>query len=59
MITDYKILMINFGSFIFSFTNTDIFLRITLLVVTILYTLQKWYLLNKNKNKKNNNKDKK
>lgn len=56
MITDYKILMINFGSFIFSFTHTDIFLRITLLVVTILYTLQKWYLLNKNKNKK---KDKK
>jgi len=49
MITDYKTLMINLGTFLFSMTNIDIFLKITLLVVTIGYTLHKWWLLNKTK----------
>ena len=48
MITDYKTLLINLGTFIFSMTNIDIVLKIILLVVTIGYTLHKWYLLNKN-----------
>ena len=54
MITDYKTLLINLGTFLFSMTNIDIVLKIILLVVTILYTLNKWWLLNKNngKNKK-------
>ena len=54
MITDYKTLLINLGTFIFSMTNIDIVLKIVLLVVTIGYTAHKWYLLNKNngKNKK-------
>ena len=51
MITDYKILLINLGTFLFSMTNIDIVLKIILLAVTIGYTLHKWYLLN-NKNKK-------
>ena len=51
MIQDYKILMINAGSFGISMTNIDITLKIILLLVTIGYTVQKWYLLNKNKKK--------
>ena len=51
MITDYKTLLINIGTFGISMTNIDIALKILLVVVTIGYTLQKWYLLNKNKDK--------
>jgi len=51
MIQDYKILMINAGSFGISMTNIDITLKIILVSVTIGYTIQKWYLLNKNKKK--------
>jgi hypothetical protein len=53
MIQDYKTLYINFGSLGLSLTNIDIVLKITLLVITIGYTVQKWYLMNK----KNNDKD--
>ena len=52
MITDYKTLLINLGTFLFSMTNIDIVLKIILLVVTIGYTAHKWYLLNKNNGKK-------
>ncbi len=50
MKTDYQILFINASSFTISLTNIDIVLKIILLGVTIGYTIQKWYLLNK-KNK--------
>ncbi len=46
---DYKILLINAGSFGISMTNIDIALKIILVLVTIGYTVQKWYLLNKKK----------
>jgi len=49
MITDYKTLLINLGTFLFSMTNIDIALKITLLLLTIGYTAHKWYLMNKNK----------
>ena len=49
MITDFKTLLINIGAFGISMTNIDIALKIILVLVTIFYTLQKWYLLNKNK----------
>jgi hypothetical protein len=52
MITDYKTLLINLGTFLFSMTNVDIFLKITLLLLTIGYTAHKWYLMNKNNGKK-------
>ena len=52
MITDYKTLLINLGTFLFSMTNIDIALKIILLVVTIGYTVHKWYLLNKNNGRK-------
>ena len=51
MIMDYKTLLINIGSFTISLTNIDMVLKIILLSVTIGYTVQKWYLLNKNKKK--------
>ena len=52
MITDYKTLLINLGTFLFSMTDIDIVLKIILLVVTIGYTLNKWWLLNKDNKKK-------
>jgi len=50
MITDYKTLLINLGTFLFSMTNVDIALKIILLITTIGYTLHKWYLMNKRNN---------
>ena len=47
MVTDYKTLIINLGTFVFSMTNIDIALKITLLLLTIGYTAHKWYLMNK------------
>ena len=52
MITDYKTLLINLGTFLFSMTNIDIVLKITLLLLTIGYTAHKLYLMNKNNGKK-------
>ena len=49
MIQDYKILFINMGSLGLSLTDIDIILKIALLLITIGYTLQKWYLMNKKK----------
>tara|TARA_R110000822_G_scaffold2314_3_gene11031 strand:+ start:652 stop:798 length:147 start_codon:yes stop_codon:yes gene_type:complete len=46
---DYKTILINIGSFGISMTNIDIALKIILVSVTIGYTLQKWWLLNKKK----------
>jgi len=48
MITDYKTLLINLGTFLFSMTNIDIVLKIILLLLTIGYTSHKWYLMTKN-----------
>jgi len=48
---DYKTLLINLSSLGISLTNIDMVLKIILLSVTIGYTVQKWYLMNKNKKK--------
>jgi hypothetical protein len=58
MIMDYKTLVINLSSFGISLTNIDMVLKIILLSVTIGYTVQKWYIMNKDKNKDNGNKNK-
>ena len=50
MKTDYQLLFINASTFGITLTDIDILLKIILLGVTIGYTIQKWYLLNK-KNK--------
>ena len=49
MTNDYKTLVLNVGTFGISMTNIDVFLKIILLSVSILYTLHKWYLMNENK----------
>tara|TARA_R110000744_G_scaffold253_1_gene956 strand:- start:130 stop:285 length:156 start_codon:yes stop_codon:yes gene_type:complete len=48
---DYNTILINAGTFGISMTNIDVVLKIILVSVTIGYTVQKWYLLNKNKKK--------
>ena len=50
--TDIKIYALNGGSLMLSFTNIDAALKIVLLSVSIGYTLQRWYLMNKEKNDK-------
>tara|TARA_R100000935_G_scaffold48046_1_gene72348 strand:+ start:1778 stop:1942 length:165 start_codon:yes stop_codon:yes gene_type:complete len=52
MIQDYKTLFINFGTLGISMTDIDVILKIILLIITICYTLQKWYLMNKQNNDK-------
>ena len=49
MTNDYKTLVLNAGTFGLSMTDIDVFLKIILLSVSILYTLHKWYLMNENK----------
>ncbi len=46
---DIKLYAINGSSLMISFTNVDAVLKIMLLSVSIGYTLQRWYLMNKNK----------
>mgnify|MGYP007073267954 CR=1 FL=1 len=45
--------LLNTFSFVVSFTEIDDVLKILLLAVSIGYTAQRWYLLNKQKNGKN------
>ena len=47
--TDIKIYALNGSSLMLSFTNIDAALKIVLLSVSIGYTVQRWYLINKNK----------
>tara|TARA_R110002153_G_scaffold41327_2_gene117808 strand:+ start:4033 stop:4206 length:174 start_codon:yes stop_codon:yes gene_type:complete len=49
--TDLKLYIINGTSFMVSLMNIDAFLKITLLILTIGYTINKWYIMSK-KNKK-------
>lgn len=46
---DIKLYSLSFAGFAMSLTNIDVILKILLLAVTIGYTIQKWYLLNKDK----------
>lgn len=48
-LTDLKIYGLSLSAFAISMTEVELFLKITVLVVTIGYTIQKWYLMNKNK----------
>ena len=53
MIADMKTYTFNLIALAVSFTNIDLFLKITLLIVTIGFTVQKWYLLNKDRKERN------
>ncbi len=52
MTQDLKVYALSIGTFGISMSNIDIVLKITLMVVTIGYTVQKWYLMNKNEENK-------
>ena len=47
-LSDIKIYTLNFISLAISMTNIDLFLKLSLIIVSIGYTIHKWYLLNKN-----------
>jgi len=44
---DIKLYMINASALVVSMSNIDVILKLTLLAVSIGYTIQKWYNLNK------------
>jgi len=49
--TDFKIYALNGSTMLISFTNADAILKIALLLISIGYTLHKWYILNNNRKK--------
>ena len=49
--TDLKLYIINGASFMVSLMNIDAFLKITLLLLTIGYTINKWYIMSKTNKK--------
>ncbi len=55
--SDVKLYILNASAFTISFSNTDMVLKILLLILSVGYTAQRWYLLNK-ENKKKNESDK-
>ena len=48
MTQDLKVYALSIGTFGISMSNLDIVLKVTLMLVTIGYTVQKWYIMNKN-----------
>ena len=46
--TDIKVLLMNVSTFALSFSNLEATLKIVLLIASIGYTAQRWYLMNKN-----------
>lgn len=55
-IVDLKMVVINTSALAISMSQVDTVLKITLLIVSIAYTLNKWYM--EIKNKRNNKKNK-
>ena len=50
-LNDLKIYGLNISSLAISLTDIDMVLKLTLLIVTIGYTINKWYLMNNKKDK--------
>jgi len=51
-ISDLKIYALNLSTFAISMSQVDMILKVLLLSISIGYTTHKWWLLNRNKNKK-------
>jgi hypothetical protein len=51
-ISDLKLGIINLSTLAISMTHVDMILKITLLVITIFYTLNKWWIEHKNRKNK-------
>ena len=50
---DIKMYLLNISTLAISMSHIDMILKITLLVLSVGYTAQRWYLLNKEAKKKN------
>jgi hypothetical protein len=50
---DIKMYLLNIGAFALSMSQIDMILKITLLCLSVGYTAQRWYLLDKERRKKN------
>ncbi len=50
---DIKMYLLNISTLAISMSHIDMILKITLLVLSVGYTAQRWYLLNKESKKKN------
>ena len=50
---DIKMYLLNIGTLAISMSHIDMILKITLLVLSVGYTAQRWYLLNKESKNKN------
>ncbi len=48
-LTDLKIYTMNAGALAISLTQVEMILKVAVLLITIGYTLHKWYLMNKKK----------
>lgn len=49
-ITDLKIYGMNVGALALSLTEVEAILKVAVLIITIGYTIHKWWLMNKKKN---------
>ncbi len=52
---DIKMYLLNIGTFAISMSHIDMILKITLLILSVGYTAQRWYLLDKERREKNDN----
>ncbi len=52
---DIKMYLLNIGTFAISMSHIDMILKITLLILSVGYTAQRWYLLDKERREKNEN----
>jgi hypothetical protein len=52
---DIKMYLLNIGTLAISMSHIDMILKITLLILSVGYTAQRWYLLDKERREKNNN----
>jgi len=50
--SDIKLYILNASTFAISFTHIDMVLKVLLLLISIGYTAQKWYLLDKERKDK-------
>jgi len=50
--SDIKVYLLNIGQVAVSYSELDMILKITLLIVSIGYTAQRWYLLDKERRDK-------
>jgi len=48
---DFRLWLLNLAAIYFSFTDVEVTLKIISLLIAICYTMRKWYLMEKNKNK--------